>query len=53
MFFDWKTQLEEVQLTQDLKDDTLAKMAKGVAIQLYEHQQKMFDFLKTHVPHLK
>ena len=40
MFFDWKIQLEKVQLTRDLKEDTilyqgisfLAKMIKDIAI---------------------
>ena len=61
MFFDWKIHHEKVQLTRDLKDDTiicqesdsLAKMTKDFATPLQEHKEQLFGFLKTHVPHFK
>ena len=47
MFFDWKIQLEKVQLTRDLKDDTIlyqgirlpCKMTKDIAILQHAHKQ--------------
>ena len=54
MFFDWKIQLEKVQLTRDLKDDTildqgiriLAKMAEDIANLQHAQKQLLYGFLK-------
>ena len=61
MFFDWKIQSEKVQLTRDLKDETIiyqgirlpCKMSKVIAILPHEHKQPSFGSLKTHLPHFK
>ena len=60
-FFDWKIQLEKVQLTRDSNDDTisyqgirlLVKMTKDIVIQQQEHKQQMFDSPETQVPRFK
>ena len=52
MFFDWKIQLEKVQITRDIIDDTkifqgirlLCK--KDIAILLHEHKQPLYGFPK-------
>ena len=54
MFFDLKIQLEKVQLTRDLKDDTilyqgirlLCKHDQGYAILQHEHKQQLYGFPK-------
>ena len=61
MIFDWKIQLEKVQHTRDLQEDTifikesdsLAKTTKDTAILLHEHKQQLLGFPKTPVPHFK
>ena len=61
MFFDWKIQLEKVQLTRDLKNETiiikepdsLVKTTKDIAILLRAHKQQSFCSLKTLVQHFK
>ena len=61
MSFDWKIQFEKVQLTRDLKDDTIinqetdsfAKTTKDTAILLHEHKQQLFGSPLTPVPHFK
>ena len=61
MFFDWKKQLEKVQLTRDLKDDTIiyqgirlpCKTTKDIAIFLHAHKRQSFGSPKTAVPHFK
>ena len=61
MFFDWKIQLEKIQITRDLKDDTIIyqgirvtrKNDKVFALQQQEHKQQLFGSLKTHVPQFK
>ena len=50
MFFDWKIQLEEVQLTRDLKDDTINY--QEIRLQSY-YTHKLFGSVKTPVPHFK
>ena len=54
MFFDWKIQLEKVQVILDLKDDTilyqgldsLAKTTKDIPILQHAHKQPLFGFPK-------
>ena len=61
MFFDWKIQLEKIQITRDLKDDTIIyqgirvtrKNDKVFALQQQEHKQQLFGSLKIHVPQFK
>ena len=50
MFFDWKIQLEKIQLTRDLSDNTmiikeldyLVKTTKVIATLQPEHKQQLF-----------
>ena len=61
MFFDWKIQLEKIQLTRDLSDNTmiyqgsdyLVKTIKDIATLQQEHKQQLFGSPKTHVQHFK
>ena len=56
MFFGWKIQLEKVQLTRDLKDDTMIYQGirlEDIEIQQLEHKQQLFGSPKTHVPYFK
>ena len=64
MVFDWKIQLEKVQLKRDLKDVTIfyqgirlscknCKNDKDIAILLHAHKQQSFGSPKTPVPHFK
>ena len=61
MLFDWNIQLEKVQLTRDLKDDTIfyqivplsCKIYRISAFQQKDHKQLLFGSLKTHVPEFK
>ena len=63
MFFDWKIQLEKIQLTRDLSDNTmiyqgirlLCKNDQGYSIVTlqHEHKQQLFGSPKTHVQHFK
>ena len=61
MFFDWKIQLEKVQLIRDLKDDTIiyqggrlpVKTAKDVAILQHAHKQTLYGFPKKPVQFFK
>ena len=64
MFFDWKIQLEKVQLTRDLKDDTNpyqgirlpCKNDQGyfdIAILQHAYKQPLYGFLKKHDPFFK
>ena len=62
MFFDWKIQLEKIQLTRDLSDNTmiyqgirfyLVKMIKDIATLQQEHKQQLFGSPKIHVQHFK
>ena len=54
MFFDWQIQLEKVQITRDLKNDTIlyqgirfpCKTTKDIAILQHAHKQPLFDFPK-------
>ena len=56
MFFDWKIQLEKVQVTRDLKNDTIlyqgirltCKMTKDITILQLAHKQPLYGFLKKH-----
>ena len=61
MFFDWKIQLEKIQLTRDLSDNTMiyqgirlpCKMIKDIATLQQEHKQHLFGSPKIHVQHFK
>ena len=61
MSFDWKIQLEKVQLTRDLKDITIlyqgirlpCKMTKDIAILQHAHKQPLYGFLKKHAQFFK
>ena len=61
MFFDWKIQLEKIQLTRDLSDNTMiyqgirlpCKMIKVIATLQREHKQQLFGSPKIHVQHFK
>ena len=62
MFLDWKIQLEKVQLTRDLKDDTITyqgirlpcKNGRGYFYPtLHAHKQQLFGSPKTPAPHFK
>ena len=56
MFFDGKIQLEKVQITRDLKDDTilykidsLAKTTRDIVILQHAHKQPLYGFPKKPV----
>ena len=59
MLFDWKIQLEKIQLTRDLADNTihefdyLVKMIKDNVILQQEPKQQLFGFPKIHAQHFK
>ena len=61
MFFDWKIQLEKIQLKRDLSDNTMiyqgirlpCKNDQGYCDLQREHKQQLFGSLKTHVQHFK
>ena len=61
MFFDWKIQLEKIQLTRDLSDNTMiyqgirlpCKNDQGYCDPHHEHKQQLFGSPKTHVQHFK
>ena len=61
MFFDWKIQLEKVQITRDLKEDkfftkvfdSLEKMTKDIAILQHAHKQPLYGFLMKHAQFFK
>ena len=62
MFFDWKIQLEKIQLTRDLSDNTMiyqgirlpCKNDQGYCATLQrEHKQQLFGSPKIHVQHFK
>ena len=50
MFFDWKIQLEKIQLTRDLSDNTMiyqgirlpCKTIKAIVTLQHEHKQQLF-----------
>ena len=45
MFFDWKIQLEKVQLTRDLKDDTI--IYQGIRLPCKNYQGYCDPFTRT------
>ena len=61
MFFDWKIQLEKIQLTRDLSDNTMiyqgirlpCKNDQGYCDPTTRHKQQLFGSPKTHVQHFK
>ena len=61
MFFDWEIQLEKIQLTRDLSDNTMiyqgirlpCKNDQGYVTLQHEHKQQLFGSPKTHVQHFK
>ena len=62
MFFDWKIQLEKIQLKRDLSDNTmiyqkeldyLVKTIKAIVTLQHEHKQQLFGSPRTHVQHFK
>ena len=61
MFFDWKIQLEKIQLTRDLSDNTIiyqgirltCKNDQGFVTPQQEPKQQLFGFPKTHVQDFK
>ena len=61
MFFDWKIQLEKIQLTRDLSDNTmiyqgiryLVKMIKVIADPTTRTQATIVWSPKIHVQHFK
>ena len=60
-FFDWKKQLEKVQITRDLKDDTIlyqgirlpCKNNQGYCDPTTPHKQPLYGFLKKHAQFFK
>ena len=61
LIFDWNIQLEKVQLTRELKDDTViyqvirlpCKNDQGYCDPTTRIQATLFGSLKTHVAHFK
>ena len=58
MFFDWKIQLKKIQLTQDLKDNTIIyqgiRLPCKVIVTLQQgHKQQLFGFPKILVQYFK
>ena len=64
MFFDWKIQLEKVQLTRTImtqkitqyftkESDSLAKMTKDIAILKLAHKQPLYGFPEKPVQFFK
>ena len=61
MFFDWKIQLEKVQLTRDLSDNTMiyqgirlpCKMIKVIGTLQQGPKQQLFGFTKIYAQHSK
>ena len=61
MFFDWKIQLEKVQLTRDLSDNTMiyqgitlpCKNDQGYCDPIQGPKQQLFGFPKIHAQHFK
>ena len=61
MFFDWKIQLEKVQLTRDLSDNTKiyqgnrvsCKNEKVIVTLQQGPKQQLFGFPKIHAQHSK
>ena len=49
MFFDWKIQLEKVQLTRDLSDNTM--IYQGIRLPCENDQ--LFGFPRIHAQHFK
>ena len=58
MFFDWKIQLEKVQLTRDLSDNKMIYQGirlpcKVIVTLQHGHKQQLFGFPKIHAQHFK
>ena len=55
MFFDWKIQLEKIQLTRDLTDNTMIYqgMIKVIVTLQQGPKQQLFGFPKIHAQHFK